>query len=220
MSMAAIYAVSVSIAAVSPAAAQGLPLIRDTEIENLLKDYSLPIFRAAGLGSQNIAMRVIRHESFNAFVVDGRNVFINTGHPDASQDAQRGDRRDRPRGGPHHGRPHGAAPEPHRPRRDQEPAADHPGHRPDGRRRICRRRRGARGRQRRGRPGHGRQRHGDSLDAHRAPFPGIGSGPGRPARCWKPPGSPAAACRRRSSASPSRNSGRQRTSTRSCAAIP
>jgi predicted Zn-dependent protease len=77
--MAAIYALSASIAAVSPAAAQGLPLIRDTEIENLLKDYSLPIFKAAGLASQNITMRIVRHESFNAFVVDGHNVFINTG---------------------------------------------------------------------------------------------------------------------------------------------
>jgi len=78
-SLAAIYAVATSLAAISPAAAQNLPLIRDTEIENLLKDYSIPIFKAAGLGSQNIAMRIVRHESFNAFVVDGRNVFINTG---------------------------------------------------------------------------------------------------------------------------------------------
>src|SRR5262249_49127903 len=46
--MAAVYAASVSLAAVSPAAAQGLPLIRDTKIENLLKDYSVPIFKAAG----------------------------------------------------------------------------------------------------------------------------------------------------------------------------
>ena len=78
-SLAAIYAISASMAAISPAAAQNLPLIRDTEIENLLKDYSIPIFKAAGLGSQNIAMRIVRHESFNAFVVDGHNVFINTG---------------------------------------------------------------------------------------------------------------------------------------------
>jgi predicted Zn-dependent protease len=63
----------------TPAAAQGIPLIRDTEIERLLEDYSLPIFRAAGLGSQNIAIRIVRHDSFNAFVVDGRNVFINSG---------------------------------------------------------------------------------------------------------------------------------------------
>lgn len=77
--LALIYALSVSVAAVAPAAAQGLPLIRDTEIENLLKEYSMPIFKAAGLASQNISMRIIRHDSFNAFVVDGRNVFVNTG---------------------------------------------------------------------------------------------------------------------------------------------
>ena len=63
----------------APAAAQGLPLIRDTEIENLLKDYARPIFRAAGLSAQNITMRIIRHDSFNAFVADGHNVFVNTG---------------------------------------------------------------------------------------------------------------------------------------------
>jgi predicted Zn-dependent protease len=68
-----------SVMAATSALAQGLPLIRDSEIENLLKDYSRPIFKAAGLGGQNISMRIIRHESFNAFVVDGRNVFVNTG---------------------------------------------------------------------------------------------------------------------------------------------
>ena len=78
-SVAAIYTVAASLAAISPAAAQNLPLIRDTEIENLLRDYSAPIFKAAGLGAQNIAMRIIKHDSFNAFVVDGRNVFMNTG---------------------------------------------------------------------------------------------------------------------------------------------
>jgi predicted Zn-dependent protease len=78
-SVAALYAASVSLAAVAPAAAQNLPLIRDTEIENLLKDYSAPIFKAAGLASQNISMRLVKHDSFNAFVVDGRNVFMNTG---------------------------------------------------------------------------------------------------------------------------------------------
>ena len=75
--LAIIYALA-AIAAASPAAAQGIPLIRDTEIENLLKDYSRPIFKAAGLGS-HITMRIVRHESFNAFVIDGLNVFINTG---------------------------------------------------------------------------------------------------------------------------------------------
>ncbi len=64
---------------VTPASAQGIPLIRDSEIENLLKDYAAPIFQAAGFGSGRVSMRVVRSSGFNAFVVDGRNVFINTG---------------------------------------------------------------------------------------------------------------------------------------------
>ena len=76
---AAALALAVAVAPAAPAYAQGLPLIRDTEIENLLKDYARPIFRAAGVATQNITMRIIRHESFNAFVADGHNVFVNTG---------------------------------------------------------------------------------------------------------------------------------------------
>jgi predicted Zn-dependent protease len=77
--LAGLYAGSVSVAAVSPALAQGLPLIRDTEIENVLKDYSRPIFKVAGLGANNISIRIVREQSFNAFVLDGRHVYINTG---------------------------------------------------------------------------------------------------------------------------------------------
>lgn len=60
-------------------AQQAMSFIRDTEIEQLLNDYAQPIFRAAGLGTGRITMRIIRHEVFNAFVLDGRNVFIHTG---------------------------------------------------------------------------------------------------------------------------------------------
>jgi predicted Zn-dependent protease len=74
--VAGLYAMSVCLA--STAAAQGIPLVRDTETEKLLKDYSRPIFKAAGLGS-HVTMRIVKHDSFNAFVVDGLNVFINTG---------------------------------------------------------------------------------------------------------------------------------------------
>ena len=63
----------------APAEAQGLPLIRDTEIENLLSDYAKPIFRSAGLGGGRIRMRIVQNEAFNAFVLDGRNVFVHTG---------------------------------------------------------------------------------------------------------------------------------------------
>lgn len=59
--------------------AQGLSLIRDSEIEALLNDYAKPIFRAAGLGAGRITMRIVRNDAFNAFVLDGRNVFVHTG---------------------------------------------------------------------------------------------------------------------------------------------
>src|SRR5690606_14679894 len=65
--------------AATPVSAQGLPLIRDTEIENLLNDYARPIFNAAGLGEGRVAVRIVRSDIFNAFVLDGRNVFIHTG---------------------------------------------------------------------------------------------------------------------------------------------
>src|SRR3984893_5300335 len=64
-----------------PARAQdhGLPLIRDAEIEQLLRDYTQPILHAAGLSKQNIQVVIINDKSFNAFVADGRRIFVNTG---------------------------------------------------------------------------------------------------------------------------------------------
>ena len=64
-----------------PAFAQdrGPPIIRDAEIEQLLRDYTQPILRAAGLAQQNVQVVIINEASFNAFVVDGRRIFINTG---------------------------------------------------------------------------------------------------------------------------------------------
>jgi predicted Zn-dependent protease len=66
-----------------PAGAQtrggGLPIIRDAEIEQLLREYSQPILKAAGLSQQNIRVVIINDPSFNAFVADGHRIFINSG---------------------------------------------------------------------------------------------------------------------------------------------
>jgi predicted Zn-dependent protease len=56
-----------------------LPIIRDTEIESLLRDYAQPVLRAAGLAQQNVKVVVLNDRSFNAFVMDGRHIFINAG---------------------------------------------------------------------------------------------------------------------------------------------
>lgn len=70
--------------AVVPARAQdaetrGMPVIRDAEIEQLLRDYAQPILHAAGLAKQNVRVVVLGDRSFNAFVMDGRHIFVNAG---------------------------------------------------------------------------------------------------------------------------------------------
>lgn len=74
-----IVVASVSMA---PAVAQkkrnNIPLVRDAEIEGLLKDYTAPIFRAAGLRSKSIEVFLVNKPEFNAFVT-GRRMFINLG---------------------------------------------------------------------------------------------------------------------------------------------
>jgi predicted Zn-dependent protease len=65
-----------------PALAQqqkGPPIIRDTETEQLLREYTRPILRAAGLERQNIQVVIINETAFNAFVADGRRIFVNHG---------------------------------------------------------------------------------------------------------------------------------------------
>ncbi|MCZ7656518.1 MAG: M48 family metalloprotease [Xanthobacteraceae bacterium] len=71
---------AVAVALPAPAAAQrGLPVVRDAEIEQLLRDYTTPILRAAGLAKQNIRVIIINDRTFNAFVVDGQRIFVNVG---------------------------------------------------------------------------------------------------------------------------------------------
>lgn len=54
-------------------------IIRDAETERLISDYARPIFKTAGLYGQNVKIHIIASDSFNAFVIDGQNMFIHTG---------------------------------------------------------------------------------------------------------------------------------------------
>ena len=56
-----------------------LPLIRDAEIEGLLRLYSRPIFRAAGLNPSAVRVYIINNDKINAFVAGGQRMFIHTG---------------------------------------------------------------------------------------------------------------------------------------------
>ena len=62
-----------------PSIAEARGVIRDAETEGLIRDYAAPIFRSAGLGSQNIKIHIVNDKNFNAFVVDGHNMFFNAG---------------------------------------------------------------------------------------------------------------------------------------------
>src|SRR5258705_628297 len=58
---------------------KGPPIIRDAEIEQLLREYTQPVLQAAGLAKQNVQITIINDRSFNAFVADGRRIFVNAG---------------------------------------------------------------------------------------------------------------------------------------------
>lgn len=63
------------------AVAQGreITFIRDAEIEATIADYASPIFEAAGLDPDNVAVHIVRDSALNAFVAGGQQLFIHTG---------------------------------------------------------------------------------------------------------------------------------------------
>ncbi len=61
------------------ARADGPNLIRDAEIEGLMRLYSRPIFKAAGINPAAVRVYLIADPSINAFVAGGQRIFIHTG---------------------------------------------------------------------------------------------------------------------------------------------
>ncbi len=62
-----------------PVLADAIPLVRDTEVERLLKSYEDPILHAAGLEPAAVKMYLVEDPSINAFAAEGQNIFVNTG---------------------------------------------------------------------------------------------------------------------------------------------
>ncbi len=60
-----------------PGHAQGL--VRDAEIENSLKKIAAPLFKSAGIGRSTIEILVVNDNSLNAFVINGRAIFLHSG---------------------------------------------------------------------------------------------------------------------------------------------
>ena len=55
------------------------PIIRDAEIERTLREFTTPIFRAAGLDPDSVHIFMLQSDEINSFVAGGMNVFIYTG---------------------------------------------------------------------------------------------------------------------------------------------
>lgn len=72
-------------AAAPPAAAQGISIIRDTEIERVLYGYERPLLEAAGIDPSSVKLYINNDPSFNAFATqspitgESEDIFINTG---------------------------------------------------------------------------------------------------------------------------------------------
>jgi predicted Zn-dependent protease len=64
---------------IRPVMAEGISLVRDAETESMLREYSTPIWRAAGLTPSSIRVYLVNDNSINAFVAAGQRLFVNTG---------------------------------------------------------------------------------------------------------------------------------------------
>lgn len=75
----AIAALAGCVLALMPGVASAQSMIRDAEIEETLRIYADPIFKAADLEPKDISIYLVQDPSLNAFVSSGQNVFFHTG---------------------------------------------------------------------------------------------------------------------------------------------
>jgi predicted Zn-dependent protease len=76
---AAAFLLTGTLAPSTPAQAQQMSLIRDTETEAVLRSYLDPLLYAAGLNPYAVQIHIINDPTINAFVSGGQHLFVNTG---------------------------------------------------------------------------------------------------------------------------------------------
>jgi predicted Zn-dependent protease len=79
VSLVAAAAVFASLLQPASARAEGIPIVRDAEIEHTIRAYASPIFEAAGLDPDAVTIRIVGVDDVNAFVLGGQNLFITVG---------------------------------------------------------------------------------------------------------------------------------------------
>jgi predicted Zn-dependent protease len=61
------------------ARADDISIIRDAEIENIIRTYATPIWRAAGVDPAAVHVYIVSDPQLNSFVAGGQNLFMNSG---------------------------------------------------------------------------------------------------------------------------------------------
>lgn len=79
MSVLKTIAATVSLAVTVGSAGWAQSLIRDTEIEHVMRGYADPIIEAAGLDPNDVDFYLVADPQINAFVTGGQNIFMHTG---------------------------------------------------------------------------------------------------------------------------------------------
>lgn len=69
----------VLVTALLVAQSQAQGLLRDTEIEETLREFSTPLLRAGGLNPSSVDMYIVNDPELNAFVTRGQNIFLHSG---------------------------------------------------------------------------------------------------------------------------------------------
>jgi predicted Zn-dependent protease len=59
--------------------ADDISIIRDAEIENIIRTYATPIWRAAGVDPAAVHVYIVGDPALNSFVAGGQNLFMNSG---------------------------------------------------------------------------------------------------------------------------------------------
>lgn len=75
----AVFALAAVAAPASSRSPDRISLVRDAEVENIIRVYAAPVFRAADLDPDAIRVHLVNDDALNAFVAGGLNLFLNTG---------------------------------------------------------------------------------------------------------------------------------------------
>lgn len=67
------------VAIAAPASAQRISIVSDAETEAMLREYTDPILRAAGINPEAVQLHLVNDHRLNAFVANGQQMFFHTG---------------------------------------------------------------------------------------------------------------------------------------------